>query len=168
MPLSFDPVAEARRQWVAHGLGAVDAMAAATSVTRVHQIVIGAINGALRPLDLTFARYEALRLLTFTKAGELPLGKMGERLMVHPTSITNAIDRLETDGLVERVPHPTDGRTTLARITPAGRAMVDKATDALVDITFGVPAIDGVDLAQLEAAMTSLRRAAGDFEVPPT
>ncbi len=163
-PLPFDPIAEARRQWNLHGLQGADHMVAATSLTRAHQLVIAAINQALRPLGLTFARFEALRLLSFTRAGELPLGKMGERLMVHPTSITNVIDRLEADGLVERVAHPNDRRTTLARITPDGRARVEKATAALTDVDFGIGSLDPAELAAIERVLTKLRRAAGDFE----
>ena len=163
--LEFDPIAEARRQWDAHELGAVDQMAAATSITRAHQIVVGAINTALKPLGLTFARFEALRLLAFSRRGELPLGKMGDRLMVHPTSITNVIDRLETDGLVARIPHPTDRRTTLARLTDDGARLVEKATAALVDLQFGLDGMGTADLRHLEQALTSLRATAGDFEL---
>src|SRR5688500_17196209 len=81
----MDPIAEARRQWEAHGWAEPAAMAATTSIVRAHQLVLAAVDGALRPLGLTFSRYEALVLLTFSSRGALPLGKMGERLMVHPT-----------------------------------------------------------------------------------
>ncbi len=70
-------------------------------------------------------------LLSFTKRGRLPLGKIGERLQVHPTSVTNVIDRLESTGLVERIPHPDDARTTLAAITHKGRNVATKATAVL-------------------------------------
>jgi DNA-binding MarR family transcriptional regulator len=138
MALSFDPIDEARRQWTEHRWGAVDQMVAVTAITRAHQLAMAQIERALKPLRLTFSRYEALVLLTFSRQGALPLGKMGERLMVHPTSVTNAIDRLEHDGFVVRVAHPTDRRTVLAEITPAGRAVVDEATELLVAIQFGM------------------------------
>ena len=118
--LPFDPISEARSNWEANGWQAVDAMSAATSITRANQLVIGRINEALAPFDLTFSRFEALALLHFTRRGSLPLGKMGSRLMVHPTSVTNAIDRLERDGLVRRMPHAGDRRTVLAEITDEG------------------------------------------------
>ena len=122
--LPFDPIEEARRQWVAHGWkGAAAGMAAITSVMRAEQIFLSRVDEVLRPFSLTFARYEALMLLMFTRRGSLPLGKIGQRLQVHPTSVTNTIDRLEAQGLVLRVPHPTDRRTTLAEITDAGRAV---------------------------------------------
>jgi len=131
-PLPFDPILEARRQWAAHGWAdAADGMAAVTSVIRAQQIYLALIDGVLRPLGLTFARYEVLMLLGFSRAGSLPLNKMGTRLQVHPTSITNAVDRLEGQGLIRRVPHPTDGRTTLAEITDDGRRLALKATEAV-------------------------------------
>src|SRR4029453_19377505 len=96
-------------------------MSPTTSIMRAQQLILAAVDEALRPLDLTFARYEALVLLAFSRQGSLPMGKMGDRLMLHPTSVTNIIDRLERQGLVDRLAHPTDRRTTLAAITDEGR-----------------------------------------------
>ena len=60
-------------------------------------------------------------LLHFSRTGELPLSIIGERLMVHPTSVTNTVDRLVAQGFVERRRNPRDGRGVLARLTDAGR-----------------------------------------------
>jgi DNA-binding MarR family transcriptional regulator len=163
MPLPFDPIAAAHDNWSRNGWGAEEAMAAATSITRAHQIVLARINEALEPLGLTFSRFEALALLFFTRRGSLPLGKIGERLQVHPTSVTNTIDRLEADGLVARVPHPHDRRTTLAEITPSGRALAERAARALAEISFGVGGLDDAAARELTGTLTSLRRDAGDF-----
>ena len=92
-------------------------MAAVTSIMRAQQILLGELDALLRPYGLTFARYEALVLLTFSRRGALPLGLIGERLMVHPTSVTNIIDRLERQQMVIRRPNPADGRGRLAEIT---------------------------------------------------
>src|SRR4249919_4225777 len=116
VPLPFDPIDEAARQW-GRRWDRVPAMHAVTSLMRVQQLVIGRLDALLKPFGLTFARYEALVLLTFSSRGSLPLGKMGERLQVHPTSITSIINRLETAGLVARRQHPQDGRAVLAEIT---------------------------------------------------
>jgi DNA-binding MarR family transcriptional regulator len=164
-PLGFDAIAEARRQWEAHGWSEPAAMAATTSIMRAHQIVLARVDDALRPFDLTFARYEALVLLAFSRQGALPLGKMGDRLMLHPTSVTNIIDRLERQGLVERAPHPTDRRTTLACITEDGRRIVDKATEVVSATGFGVSALGDDELDQLTALLRRVRIDAGDF--PP-
>lgn len=161
--LPFDPVAEARDHWESHGWGAPDAMAAATSITRAHQVLLGRINEALRPFGLTFSRFEALALLHFSRAGSLPLGKMGQRLQVHPASITNTIDRLERDGLVRRVPHPDDGRTTLAEVTDDGRRLAEKAAAAMATIDFGLRGDHRVDLDAVTSLLAPVRRNAGDF-----
>ena len=96
MALGFDPIDEAGRQWRKHwGARAVAPMMTVTSVMRVQQIWLARLNEILEPFHLTFARYEALILLYFTRTGSLPLGKMGARLQVHPTSVTNLIDGLE-------------------------------------------------------------------------
>jgi hypothetical protein len=95
-PLRFDPIAEARRQWASRwGRGPTPSMSAVTSIMRVQQILLARLNELLEPFDLTFPRYEALMLLYLSRAGSLPLGKMGVRLQVHRTSVTNLIDGLE-------------------------------------------------------------------------
>lgn len=157
MALRFDPLDEARRQWDERGWGALEAMSAATAVTRAHQLLLAGIDRILRPYGLTFSRYEALVLLTFSRTGALPLGKMGERLMVHPTSVTNTIDRLEGAGYVHRVPHPTDRRTVLAEITDAGREAVKLATDALVAAEFTVPELPPPLVERLLDALVAAR-----------
>jgi DNA-binding MarR family transcriptional regulator len=162
-PLHFDAIAEARRQWEARGWAAPAQMAAITSIMRAQQILIAKVDEALKPFDLTFARYEALVLLYFSRQGELPLGKMGDRLMLHPTSVTNIIDRLEQQDLVRRVPHPTDRRTVLAQISDEGRQVVEKATEAVCSIRFGVEGLTEPQLDRLTDLLRNLRIAAGDF-----
>jgi DNA-binding MarR family transcriptional regulator len=160
--LEFDPIDEAARQW---GLrwDAVDQMHAVTSLMRVQQLVLVELDDLLRPHGLTFARYEALVLLTFSRAGSLPLGKIGERLQVHPTSVTSIVRRLEASGHVVRRPHPEDGRTVLAEITPDGRAVVEAATADLVGARFALAGVPPEDLRRLSALLKPMRRLAGDF-----
>lgn len=160
--LAFDPIDEAARQW---GLrwGGVDQMHAVTSLMRVQQLLLGSLDETLRPHGLTFARYEALVLLVFSRAGSLPLGKMGERLQVHPTSVTSIVDRLEAAGLVVRRKHPEDGRAVLAEITPAGREVVEAATADLVEADFGLGSLGAPELRQLSALLRPVRQSAGDF-----
>ena len=160
--LKFDPIDEAARQW---GLrwDAVEQMHAVTSLMRVQQLVLGQLDTLLKPHGLSFARYEALVLLTFSRAGSLPLGKMGERLQVHPTSISSIIDRLEAAGLVVRRPHPDDGRAVLAEITEQGRSVVEAATADLVEARFAIADMSAEELRELSALLTPVRRNAGDF-----
>jgi len=166
-PLDFDPIIEARRQWAAHGWGdACDGMAAITSIVRAQQLFLGRIDAVLRPLELTFARYEVLMLLVFSRRGSLPLNKIGARLQVHPTSVTNAVDRLEQQDLIKRVPHASDRRTTLAEILPSGRELALRATRALNEQVFCHPGMSAADLRQLTDVLQRFRQAAGDFSDP--
>ena len=163
--LDFDVIEEAHRQWSERWPDAADSMATATSIMRAQQMILSAVDGALRPFGLTFARYEALVLLAFTRSGQLPLGKMGQRLMIHPTSVTNIIDRLAEDRLVDRVPHPSDRRTTLARITPAGRDLAAYSTEAVNEIHFGVSGLSKRQMRDVTGTVRNLRISKGDFEL---
>ncbi|MEV6108422.1 MarR family transcriptional regulator [Streptomyces sp. NPDC051940] len=163
LSLPFDPIARADDLWKRHW-GDVPSMAAITSIMRAHQILLGQVDAAVKPYGLTFARYEALVLLTFSKAGELPMSKIGERLMVHPTSVTNTIDRLVGSGYVAKRPNPNDGRGTLASITGKGREVVDAATRDLMAMDFGLSVYDGEECGEIFAMLRPLRIAAGDFE----
>ena len=159
--LPFDPIERAGETWERH-FGPASAMRAATSVFRVQQILLARFDEVLKPHELTFARYEVLVLLTFSRTGELPLKVIGSRLMVHPTSVTNAIDRLVGAGYVDRRPNPNDGRGVLAGITAAGRAVVGMATAALTDLDFGLGDLPETDRAQLFDILKRVRLGAGD------
>lgn len=148
--LPFDPIEEARRHWRERWTDeAATEMVAVTSIMRVHQILIGRLNELLEPFGLTFPRYEALMLLHLSRRGSLPLGKIGERLQVHRTSVTNTIDGLEKIDLVRRVPHDSDRRAVLAEIQPKGRKVAEQATEALNTANFATDPLDGAKLEEL-------------------
>jgi DNA-binding MarR family transcriptional regulator len=161
-PLPFDPILRAAALWTDR-IGPATTMAAVTSVMRVQQILLSAVDGVLRPLGLTFARYEALVLLTFSRTGRLPMRVMGERLQLHPTSVTNIVDRLQADNLVRRIPHPTDRRATLVEITEEGSALMERATAAVTAVEFGMAGLDADEKKQLTELLGKVRHAAGDF-----
>ena len=161
--LHLDPIEEAVRQWRTHGWDdAAPGMAIVTSVYRVQQIFAARVTEVLQPFDLTFARYEVLALLSFSRHGMLPIGKVGERLQVHATSVTNAVDRLERQGFVERRPHPSDRRAILAVITRKGRAVVKAATPPLNEV-FAEVELSESEATTLFDLLRKLRQAAGDF-----
>ncbi|ADX71741.1 transcriptional regulator [Pseudarthrobacter phenanthrenivorans Sphe3] len=164
IPLPRDPIAEARRNWEEHGWADVAAsMAAITAIMRTQQILLARIESTLKPFGLTFARYELLALLSFARNGSLPMKKASALLQVHPTSVTNAVDRLERAGLVARSPHPTDGRTTLIELTAKGRALAKRSTAALNSRVFSAPGFEPADVDQLIRILAAFRRNAGDF-----
>lgn len=165
LAIPFDPIRRAadlwRSRWGARS-GPV-AMAAATSIMRVQRLLLGDFDATVGRHGLTFARYEALVLLAFSSEGRLPMSKIGQRLMVHPTSVTNIIQRLAAQGLVERAPNPADGRGMLATITPRGREVMEAATTDLVATGFSLGALTEAEHEQLFALLRKVRKAAGDF-----
>jgi DNA-binding MarR family transcriptional regulator len=163
-PLRIDPVAEARRHWEERwGPEPSRPMAAVTSIMRAQQVLIARLNELVRPHGLTFPRYEALVLLSYTRHGELPIGKLGERLQVHRTSASSIVAALADDGFVERVPSDRDGRATLAVITATGRTVARAATEDLNAAGFGLDALAPDEQETITSLLRTLRLDAGDF-----
>src|ERR1700678_45907 len=158
------PIATARANGERAGWGDVSqGMVAVTSVMRAHQILLARVETALRPYDLSFSRFELLRLLAFSHSGALPITKASDRLQVYVTSVTHAIRRLEANKLVQRVPHPTDGRTTLVQITDLGRSTVEDATVTLKEQVFCDIGISDSESHAVVSLFETLRQYAGDF-----
>lgn len=163
MGLEFDPIEEARLNWQQYQWGDGRAMVAATSITRAHQILLAQINAALAPFGLTFSRFEVLALLFFARTNALPMGKIGDRLQVHPTSVTSLVNRLVDDGLVARLAHPTDRRTTLVTLTERGAKLAPACAAALEAVGFGLEGLNVVQLDIIADTVSSLRQATGDW-----
>ncbi|HEX6286029.1 MAG TPA: MarR family transcriptional regulator [Acidimicrobiia bacterium] len=158
----LDPIAEARRQWVAHGWGeAAPGMAVVTTITRVQQLLEARVEDVLAPFGLTFARFEILRLLGFTRTGRLPMGKISDRLQIHPASVTSAVKRLEREGLISRTPDADDNRVVLASLLPAGRRVLDPATAAVNEV-FLSTGLQRSEIDRLIALLDPIRSQAGD------
>jgi len=163
-----DPIAEAHQQWVRHGWEeAADGMAMVTSLVRAQQLLMERIDGILRPLGLTFARYEVLRLLSFSRSGSMPMTRLGSLLQVHPTSVTSAVDRLQAQGYVERLRREQDRRVILASITSAGRDVVERATEGLNREVFAAPGLASDQVATLTELLGAIRAHAGDVVAEP-
>lgn len=161
-PLGFDPIERAGELW-SERFGRADAMRVATSVMRVQQLLLARFDAALKAYDITFARYEVLVLLHFSRRGSLPLKVVGERLQVHPTSVTNSVARLVAAGLITRRPNPADGRGALAELTAKGRRVVRDATADLMAADFALSALDEAGRSAVFAQLRAVRQAAGDF-----
>jgi DNA-binding MarR family transcriptional regulator len=85
------------------------------------------IEARLAVVGLSMAKLLALKAIA--DAGEsLPLGQLAEHLSCVKSNVTQLVDRLEADGLVERKPDPRDRRTRLAVLTPAGRKAAKEGT----------------------------------------
>ena len=167
--LPFDPIARAGELWRARwGESSQSApMVTATSIMRVQQLLIAQFDAIAGRHGLTFARYEALVLLAFSREGRLSMGRIGERLMVHPTSATHIVQRLAAQGFVERVANPADRRGTFAVITDTGREAMEATTADLEAARFGLGMLSNEDQRRLFSLLRGVRVAAGDFVEPP-
>ena len=160
--MSTDPIALAESHWSDHGWGdAAAGMRFVTTITRVQQLLHQRIDELLRP-DLTFARYEILMLLVFSRRGALPMSVIGSRLQVHAASVTSAVDRLERDGFVSRAPGADDRRRVIASITAAGRRRARSATRLLNDEVFGDVGLTGSEVRAMTRTLDRMRRHLGD------
>jgi DNA-binding MarR family transcriptional regulator len=166
-PVTVDPMDEARNGWTAAGWGTTAlAMVNITSIMRVQQILLAQINAVLRPYGISFARLEVLMVLLLAgERGGLPLGHLSARLQVHAGAVTSQMDRLEAAALVRRVAHPTDGRTTLAAITPHGRKVAREAIDDLNALVLEPFEPRGDAGEELFARLRDIRTAAGDLDL---
>ena len=164
--LPFDPIARAADLWRARWgpTSRSASMASATSIMRVQQLLIARFDAIAGRHGLTFARYECLVLLAFSREGRLSMSRIGERLMVHPTSATNIVQRLAAQGLVERVPNPDDRRGAFAVITDAGRVAMEAVTADLEAADFGLAMLDEQQHATLFALLRQVRVGARDFD----
>lgn len=164
--MTDDPIALAETHWGDHGWGeAAAGMRLVTTITRVQQLLHRRIDELLRP-ELTFARYEILMLLVFSRRGALPMSVIGSRLQVHAASVTSAVDRLERDGYVARERGDADRRLVLARITPAGRRRALAATDILNREVFDDLGVSTRATTQLTAGLDGVRAHLGDATIP--
>ena len=71
-----DRIDQARANWEREGwTDAAQGMTVVTSVMRAHQILLARVEDTLRPWNLSFPRYELLRLLAVSRSGSLPITK---------------------------------------------------------------------------------------------
>ena len=112
---------------------------------------------ALGPHMLTQVRHEALAVLYFSRRGEMMMGELGKRLLVHPTSVTSTVDTLERLKLVARVAHPTDRRATLARITMNGRRAIEASNDGMLETRFGLAVLTDAQAKVVTKILSAVR-----------
>ena len=113
---------------------------------------------ALEPWQLSPHEYRALHAIGHGQDAAPRLGDVAKALRIAPRSATEVVDRLETRGLVERIPDAADRRATCVRLTPDGRRTVEdlqQARDADADDYFA--ALSDEDRAELRRILTKLR-----------
>ncbi|MDV2477068.1 MarR family transcriptional regulator [Rhodococcus zopfii] len=153
-----------RTEWSARQDSAGSEFVTTMALLRTHQWVVRAMDRELRPLRLTRNAYLILTSLQLSDGQTRQLGKLSKYLMVHPTTVSMAVDQLVKAGFVERGTHTSDRRTVLATLTPAGEEVVEEANRRLAVIRFGLGAVDTENLESLIAQLQLVRRSVGDFE----
>jgi DNA-binding MarR family transcriptional regulator len=159
-----DPVQWSREQWVVNDQPAPDQFTAMVAILRTHQAMCASIDSTLRTHDLTRTGYLLMTTLQLSRKGTRPLGQLSKHLMVHPTTVTLALDQLEKRKLLRRRPHPTDRRTILATLTPAGRELLDKVTKSLADTDYGLTGIDNALSGRVVDVLREVREHIGDIQ----
>ena len=162
----FDVVEASRRVWLERwDPPAASGMAVYTAILRSYQLLNDQVNAVMREHDLTFARYEILTWLATDPESSLALSWISKTLRIPPATVTDLIDRLESDGLVRRVPHPSDARTTLAEITAKGRRVATAATKDLNATVYEQVGLAEPRRSQLIGLLADLRATGGEFDV---
>jgi DNA-binding MarR family transcriptional regulator len=161
---AHDPVEWSRQRWIEQKQPLPEQFSAMAAVLRTHQAICAIIDAALRTHDLTRTGYLLMTTLMMSRDSTRPLGQLSKHLMVHPTTVTLVVDQLEKRGLLRRTPHPTDRRTILASLTPAGMELLDKATKALADVEFGFTGVsEGLSI-RLVDVLRDVRIRIGDAD----
>jgi DNA-binding MarR family transcriptional regulator len=158
-----DPLQWMRYYWDQQSDDDPTGFLAMTSVLRLHHLMTTSIDGCLRTeAKLGLTDYQILKALQLSETGTWLLSRLAWHLMVHATTVTLSVERLEARQLVNRVPHPKDRRATLVTVTEDGRKLADTATAALARIDFGLPGLAAAQARSLTAAIARVRACAGD------
>jgi DNA-binding MarR family transcriptional regulator len=135
-------------------------------VTRLAHHLDRARRTAFAAHDLEVWEFDVLAALR--RAGRpyvLSPGRLLEQTLVTSGTMTNRVDRLESRGLVQRLPDPADRRGVQVRLTPAGKERVDAALADLLDRERQLLKV--LSRADQEALSGLLRRLVVPFEERP-
>ena len=136
---------------------------AMTSVLRLHDLMTTSVDNCLRnEIGIGLTDYQILKALQLSETGTWLLSRMAWHLMVHASTVTLTVERLETKQLVKRVSHPHDRRATLVAITEDGRTLADRATGALTRTEFGLPGLSPSQARSITATVARVRAVLGD------
>ena len=115
------------------------------------------LEQALSEVQLSGAKLAALTHLV--EAGEpVPLGELADQCACVRSNITQLVDRLEADRLVQRVDDPADRRSLRAAITSLGRERQAAGARKVQEVRRRLgKALGEIDAAALQRALAQLR-----------
>jgi DNA-binding MarR family transcriptional regulator len=103
-------------------------LAAWRALLASHAALVGRLGEELQDeKGLPLPWYEVLLWLNQAPEGRMRMGELAESLLLTPSGVTRLVDRMETDGLVQRQQCPSDRRGWNAVITSAGRSRLRSA-----------------------------------------
>jgi DNA-binding MarR family transcriptional regulator len=96
---------------------------------RAHALLVKRLDAELESAHgLPLTSYEVLLHLSKSDGGKMRMCDVAESVLLSRSGLTRLVDRLERDGLVERVSCADDARGAYARLTPSGRAKLEQAS----------------------------------------
>ncbi len=153
-----------RHFWRAQDMGEGESpFVALTSLLRFHRLVTTKVEAQLKPFKVNLTDFMMLMVLEMSPSGGRVMRRLASGLLIHPTTATLAVDRLEGRGLLARQPHETDRRATMVLITDEGRAVVTAAIAALRELDFGFVGTSETELNVLIHLLAGLRVNVGDI-----
>jgi DNA-binding MarR family transcriptional regulator len=105
---------------------------ATVALLRTASLVTRAFARLVEPSGLSWAQYNALRIVRGAGPGGIPTLAIRERMIDEGTTITRLLDKLERAGLIARRRGAPDRRHVLCVATPSGRRLLDRL-DSRVD-----------------------------------
>ena len=127
---------------------------AAVALLRTASVVRRAVERVVEPFGLSFAQYNALRIVRGAGTGGIPTLAIRERMLEEGTTITRLLDKLEEAGLVRRERAHPDRRQVICHATEAGKTLLDRL-DPLVDAG-DAATVETLDEAEVETLVRLL------------
>ena len=127
---------------------------ATVALLRTASVVTRAFARLVEPAGLSWAQYNALRIIRGAGRAGIPTLAIRERMIDEGTTITRLLDKLEAAGLIARERSEPDRRQVMCSVTEPGRRLLrqlDPQVDALDEAAVGFLAP-----ARLEALVRTL------------
>ncbi|WP_297447917.1 MarR family transcriptional regulator [Ferrovum sp.] len=97
-------------------------------LVRTYQAFDAFSGSHIRTLGLTTPQFDVIATLGNTQG--MNCRDIGQKTLMVKGTLTGVLDRLEQKGLITRISHPTDGRSTLVRLSPAGEELFARVFSA--------------------------------------
>lgn len=136
-------------------------------VLRLSLILQARVDETLKAFDLALWQFDVLATLRrFGSPYRMSPKQLLNEVMLSSGAMTNRIDRLESKGLVRRLPDPCDRRGVLIELTAKGLRLIDRAIEARFDEAREVKAL--LSAPECKALEAALRKVLTHLETPPS